>query len=135
LRQPLGVLMLDIDHFKGFNDTYGHEAGNTLLRAASSFLQTQIRKEDIACRYGGEEFTIILPGTARETALQRAEVVRAGVKELHVQHFDQPLGAVTVSIGVAISPDHGTTVASLLERADAALYIAKRAGRDRVELA
>lgn len=132
---PLVVMMLDVDHFKRFNDHFGHEAGDALLQALGSYLQTSVRGEDIACRYGGEEFALILPDTSLAVAEHRAEELRRGVKGLAIQHQGQPLGEVTVSIGVASMPEHGDDGVDLLRAADAALYQAKADGRDRVVLA
>lgn len=130
--QSLGVLMLDLDHFKKFNDTYGHDAGDTILREAASFLTRSIRVEDIVCRYGGEEFVVILPTADLNASHGRAERIRSKMRELTVLHQGQSLGMVTVSAGVAALPQHGTSPKALLEAADAALYRAKREGRDRV---
>ncbi len=130
--QNLGVLMLDLDHFKKFNDTYGHDAGDTVLREAASFLTKSIRVEDVVCRYGGEEFVIILPTADLTSAHARAERIRSRLRELTVLHQGQSLGMITVSVGVATLPQHGTSPKDLLEAADAALYRAKREGRDRV---
>jgi len=132
---PLGVLMLDLDHFKKFNDTYGHEAGDTVLRETASFLTKNVRAEDIVCRFGGEEFVVILPTATMEAAKARAERLRSKLRELTVLHQGQSLGAITVSIGVAAVPQHGTSPKDLIEAADAALYCAKRDGRDRVVVA
>jgi diguanylate cyclase (GGDEF)-like protein/PAS domain S-box-containing protein len=133
--QSLGVLMLDLDHFKKFNDTYGHDAGDTVLREAASFLTRSIRVEDIVCRYGGEEFVVILPTAELIAAQTRAERIRSKIRELAVLHQGQSLGMITVSVGVAALPQHGTSPKALLEAADAALYRAKREGRDRVVVA
>ncbi|HMC57647.1 MAG TPA: sensor domain-containing diguanylate cyclase, partial [Candidatus Solibacter sp.] len=130
--QSLGVLMLDLDHFKKFNDTYGHEAGDTVLRETASFLTKSIRVEDVVCRFGGEEFVIILPTADLNAAHARAERIRSKLRELTVLHQGQSLGMITVSVGVATLPQHGTSPKDLLEAADAALYRAKREGRDRV---
>jgi diguanylate cyclase (GGDEF)-like protein/PAS domain S-box-containing protein len=131
-RHPVGILMLDLDHFKEFNDTFGHEAGDRLLREVGAILQRSIRGEDIACRYGGEEFTLILPQASLLDAAQRAEQIRDAIKSLHVQHRRQTLGPVSISVGLAIYPDHGPTGDAVLRAADAALYLAKARGRDRV---
>ncbi len=131
-KRPLGIIMLDIDHFKDFNDTYGHEAGDTLLRELGSSLQTYIRGEDVACRYGGEEFILILPDTTLEAASQRAEQLRDAVQHLTLQHRSQLLKSVTISVGVALFPTHGATGDAVLRAADAALYQAKTGGRNRV---
>jgi diguanylate cyclase (GGDEF)-like protein len=124
--------MLDLDHFKKFNDTYGHEAGDTILREAASFLSKSIRAEDIVCRFGGEEFVVILPTADLDAAYARAERIRSKLHELTVLHQGQSLGIITVSVGVASLPLHGTSPDVLLAAADAALYRAKREGRDRV---
>ena len=131
----LGVLMLDLDHFKKFNDTYGHDAGDTVLRETASFLLKSVRAEDIVCRFGGEEFIVILPVADLKVTQARAERIRSRLRELQVLHQGQPLGMVTVSVGVAELPEHGTSPKALIEAADAALYHAKREGRDRVALA
>lgn len=130
--QSLGILMLDLDHFKNFNDTYGHDAGDTVLREAASFLGKNIRAEDIVCRFGGEEFVIILPTADLAASHARAERIRSKLRELTVLHQGQSLGRITVSVGVAALPVHGTSPKELFEAADAALYKAKREGRDRV---
>lgn len=131
--QGLGVLMLD--HFKTFNDTHGHDAGDTVLCETASFLLKSVRAEDIVCRFGGEEFVIILPVADLNASQARAERIRSRLRELLVIHQGKSLGAITVSVGVAELPQHGTSPRELLEAADAALYRAKKAGRDRVMLA
>ncbi len=128
---PLGVIMLDIDHFKQFNDTYGHEAGDLLLKAIGTYLQTSIREEDFACRFGGEEFVIVLPETILAKTRERAEELRKGIKGLSLNYKGNPLGQVTVSLGSAVFPQNGLVMAELLRAADAALYRAKAEGRDR----
>ena len=130
--QSVGVIMLDIDHFKRFNDTYGHDAGDVLLRAVGVFLKNNTRNEDIICRYGGEEFTLVLPRASLDNTRARAEYLREGVKSLVVQYQGQVLDAVTASLGIAIFPDHGSTADRVVKAADEALYQAKRSGRDRV---
>jgi diguanylate cyclase (GGDEF)-like protein len=132
---PLGMIMIDIDHFKSFNDSNGHAAGDALLRALGEFLQRRIRGEDVACRYGGEEFILIMPEATLEAANQRAELLRQGVKGLRVSDGGQTFGGVTLSIGVAIYPQHGRTIDSILRAVDTALYRAKQEGRDRVVVA
>jgi diguanylate cyclase (GGDEF)-like protein/PAS domain S-box-containing protein len=135
LQQALSIIMLDVDHFKQFNDTFGHNAGDIVLRELGAFLQKQIRNSDIACRYGGEEITLILPETPTEVAKSRAEAIREGVKHLLVEHHSQVFGALTVSLGVATFPEHGKTPEVAIAAADAALYRAKKEGRDRVIVA
>lgn len=134
-RIPLSVIMMDLDHFKQFNDTYGHRAGDVVLKTLGKFLQTHVRADDIACRYGGEEFTLIMPGASQEIAQQRAEQMRDGIHTLEISYEDQILGALTLSLGVAVFPAHGGNGESILQAADVALYRAKQNGRDRVELA
>ncbi|MFZ0804914.1 MAG: diguanylate cyclase [Candidatus Sulfotelmatobacter sp.] len=130
--QPLGILMLDLDHFKRCNDTYGHDAGDTILRETAGLLTRSIRAEDVVCRYGGEEFVIILPTADLNAACMRGERIRSKLRQLAVAHNGQSLGMITVSVGVAALPEHGTSTHELLAAADAALYQAKREGRDRV---
>jgi len=126
---PLGVVMMDLDHFKQYNDTFGHQAGDEILTALGNLLKSQVRGEDIACRYGGEEFLLIMPGTSAEVALERAEMLRQLVKEMHLHY--PGLKPISLSLGVAVFPDHGDTSLEIIRAADAALYRAKRAGRDR----
>jgi diguanylate cyclase (GGDEF)-like protein len=132
---PIGVIMLDIDHFKAFNDGFGHAAGDQMLRAIGSLVHSRLRAGDIACRFGGEELVLILPEANLEAAIHRAEDLRASAKKLEVKHEDTPLGQVTVSLGVAVYPVHGLSRNDLLSAADSALYKAKDGGRDRVEVA
>ncbi len=131
-KQQIGAIMIDIDHFKRYNDTYGHEAGDAVLSELGRFLEKSLRGGDTPCRYGGEEFTVLLPGASLENALQKAERLREGVKELNVQHRGRSIGAITLSMGVACFPDQGLTGEILLRAADQALYQAKASGRDRV---
>jgi diguanylate cyclase (GGDEF)-like protein/PAS domain S-box-containing protein len=131
----LGILMLDLDHFKSFNDTYGHEAGDAVLRETGALLVKNVRAEDFVCRFGGEEFVVILPTAAVESSRARAERLRSKIKELTVLHQGKSLGMITVSIGVAAFPIDGGSLKELLAAADAALYRAKREGRDRVVVA
>ena len=130
---PLSLMMLDIDHFKAFNDVHGHAGGDALLAQFGKLLQENTRGEDIACRYGGEEFTLILPEAGIEAALQRAQAIRVAVESMRVQYLGRELPQVTVSIGVAAFPGDGETPESLLRVADEALYRAKHNGRNRVE--
>jgi diguanylate cyclase (GGDEF)-like protein len=129
---PLAVAMVDIDHFKRFNDGHGHEGGDVLLAAFGRLLGGMSRDEDIVCRYGGEEFALILPGTDAETAHKRLDQIRLAVRQLQVSNHGQSLGSVSMSAGVAVFPRDGSSGDSLIAAADVALYEAKRAGRDRV---
>jgi two-component system cell cycle response regulator len=130
---PLSLLLLDIDHFKLYNDREGHRAGDQVLRRLGGILRAVARETDVVARYGGEEFAIILPHTGAEDALAFAERVHGEVEsELFPRGELQPSGHVSVSVGVASWPDHARTVESLVESADQALYRAKRLGRDRV---
>lgn len=127
---PVAVLMLDVDRFKEFNDAHGHSAGDAVLREFGGFLQSHTRGEDVACRYGGEEFVLILPETAVRSAEMRADVIRCAFKSL-VQRQDHGRSkTLTLSIGIAAAPEHGLSSKALLEAADAALYRAKNDGRD-----
>jgi len=131
--EPLALLLADIDHFKLFNDTYGHLTGDQVLRLVAMALKQNVKGQDIAARYGGEEFAIILPNTTLRSALTVADHVRRAVmtKELMKRSTGEHLGRITVSVGVAIL--HKDEAApSLIERADNALYAAKRYGRNRV---
>lgn len=128
----VGIMMIDIDNFKQFNDLFGHEAGDALLSAIGNFLRSHVRGEDIACRYGGEEVSVILPDSSLEDTRRRAEELREGIKTLRVEHRRQYLGPVTVSVGVAVFPSHGDSGESVMRASDLALYQAKAEGRDRV---
>jgi diguanylate cyclase (GGDEF)-like protein len=132
---PLGIIMIDLDHFRRFNNTFGHEAGDLVLRDLGKFLQSNIRKEDVACRYGGEEFTLILPGAPMDITEKRAETLRNLVQDLEIHYNGKPLDSITLSLGVASFPEHGATGEAVLQAADAALYAAKRAGRNKVSTA
>jgi diguanylate cyclase (GGDEF)-like protein len=132
LQRSVAVIMLDIDHFKRFNDTFGHEAGDALLRELGGFLKQEIRGGDFACRYGGEEFVLILPEISPEHVRDSAERMREKVKELTVQYSGGVLENITLSLGLALFPAHGTTGKIVLQAADKALYEAKHQGRDRV---
>ena len=135
MKRSVGVIMLDLDHFKRFNDTFGHEAGDVLLRKLGNFLKQHLRGGDIACRYGGEEFALILPEVSPGNLLRRAEQLREGIKHLSVSYQGTELETLTMSLGIAMFPTHGATGQRVLNAADAALYEAKRMGRDRVVVA
>jgi diguanylate cyclase (GGDEF)-like protein len=130
--QPLAVLMIDVDHFKAFNDAHGHDAGDAVLSALGELLASLSRNEDVACRYGGEEFTVVLQEADAALALDRAEEIRRAAHSLDLQYRHQSLGTITLSIGIASYPQHGDSPEQLLKRADRALYVAKNGGRDRV---
>jgi diguanylate cyclase (GGDEF)-like protein/PAS domain S-box-containing protein len=131
----LGIIMLDVDHFKRFNDTYGHAAGDAILRELGSLLRGHVRREDIPCRYGGDEFIIVLPDTSRAVTCDRAERICESAKQFNLQFEGQTLEVVTLSLGVAAFPEDGSTSAAILSAVDAALYRAKREGRGRVVVA
>jgi diguanylate cyclase (GGDEF)-like protein len=131
-KKPLGILMLDIDNFKKLNDSFGHDAGDAVLKEVGTFLKMQVRGNDVPCRYGGEEFLIILPGIPLDECRKRAEIIREGVKQLNVNCAGKSLPSITLSVGVAEFPNHGDLLDDLLKSADIALYQAKAAGRDRV---
>jgi diguanylate cyclase (GGDEF)-like protein len=133
--RPVGVIMLDIDHFKQVNDTFGHDAGDAVLREVGTLLQSKVRAVDVACRYGGEEFVLILPEASMENTRRRAEQLRESAKRHHISHEGKAIGPVTISAGAAVFPDHGSTAEAVIRAADAALYRAKVAGRDRVVVA
>ena len=131
--EPLSLLMFDIDHFKSFNDSYGHLTGDQVLRLVGMSLKQTIKGQDITARYGGEEFAVVLPNTALRQALTVADHIRRAVmsKELKKKSTGEILGRVTISVGVSMLKP-GDDTDSLIERADACLYAAKRAGRNRV---
>jgi len=132
---PLGVVMLDLDRFKGFNDSFGHEAGDVLLRSFGELLRCKLRGEDVPCRYGGEEFALLLPEATLEATRARAEELRVAAKGLQVAYQGTLLGPITLSLGVAVYPDQGLSGHAVLRAADAALYQSKANGRDCVTAA
>lgn len=134
-KTTLGILMLDIDHFKSFNDNYGHEAGDLVLIEFAKLISGRLRKGDIACRYGGEEFMIIMPGAPLHVLEDRAELIRNNLKKLKINYQKEILQDITVSIGIAIAPDHGDTQKALIKSADMALYEAKETRRDKAVVA
>jgi len=129
---PLSVLMLDVDHFKKLNDAYGHAAGDLALKRISALIEEMIRAGDIACRYGGEEFAIVLLDAAQESALRRADEIRDAIQKMRIEFLGTTLSQITVSIGVATYPTNGFEPTALISRSDAAMYQAKAAGRNRV---
>jgi diguanylate cyclase (GGDEF)-like protein len=133
-KKPLAVMMLDVDHFKQLNDTYGHEAGDAVLRDVAESFQRLLRTEDVICRYGGEEFVVIMPDAPEETAVQRAEMIREAVEQLRIPFRGEVIGPLTISVGISMSERGGDDATDLIRLADAALYRAKHAGRNRVVL-
>jgi diguanylate cyclase (GGDEF)-like protein len=133
--RPLGVIMIDVDHFKRFNDSAGHSAGDALLRELGRLLRGEIRDADTPCRYGGEEFVLILPDSSLANTRQRAEQLREATTHLQLVDGGQPQATVTISAGVAAFPEHGATGEALVRAADAALYQAKAGGRNQVRVA
>ncbi|MDV5825182.1 diguanylate cyclase [Sphingobium naphthae] len=135
-RTTLSVVMCDVDHFKRFNDEFGHDAGDAVLQAVAAEMRQRFRDGDVVCRYGGEEFTIIAPGSTAVTLAQRVEIVRQAISELKVSQNGQALGSMTMSFGIASWDESMSREGSaLIHAADAALYRAKREGRNRVVLA
>jgi len=128
---PVGVMAIDVDHFKRVNDTLGHEVGDIALRGIAEVLASCVREEDIACRAGGEEFVIILPGTGKTALRSRAEALRKTIEQARIPAGDGTL-KLTVSIGLASFPSYGDSGQAVLRAADVALYKAKAAGRNRV---
>ncbi len=128
----LAVIMIDLDHFKRVNDTHGHEAGDLVLTKVAALLRSHIRDSDIACRYGGEEFVLVLPDATLEGTKRRAEAIRSAIREMMLEHLGEPITGVTASIGIAMFPDHAEDSESLMRIVDDLLYEAKRSGRDRI---
>jgi diguanylate cyclase (GGDEF)-like protein len=134
-RTQLAVLMLDVDHFKQFNDTFGHEAGDAVLREVARCFRESVREEDIICRYGGEEFLIIMPDVKEEIALERAGQILQAIAALRINFHGETLRSVTTSIGVAMYPEVARNAEALIRVADQALYRAKHGGRNQVQIA
>jgi diguanylate cyclase (GGDEF)-like protein len=128
--KPVVVAMLDIDHFKNLNDSFGHAAGDAVLREWSSLLKTNFRGSDIVCRFGGEEFVIILPEISVDIAFERMEQLRQDIRHMTVRQDRETIHGMTVSIGIAYFPVHGRTNQALLRAVDQALYRAKELGRN-----
>jgi len=132
LNQSVGVIVLDIDHFKLLNDTYGHDAGDIVLAKTGELLRSASRKGDIACRFGGEEFAIVLPGATLAIARTRAEDIRSTVEAMRFHFEGETIGPLTVSAGVAAMAPHSQDWSFVMHQADRALYTAKQAGRNKV---
>lgn len=128
---PLAVLMIDVDHFKQFNDKFGHELGDRVLRSVAQTLSDTVRPSDLVARYGGEEFTVVLPNTAPPVALERAQALCEAVMGMQLSEGGTAHPPITVSVGIACLPEDGQTAETLVQNADAALYRAKRDGRNR----
>jgi diguanylate cyclase (GGDEF)-like protein/PAS domain S-box-containing protein len=133
--QPLSMLFVDIDHFKRFNDTFGHDAGDMVLQAVADLLRRFFRSDDVACRWGGEEFAVVLPDSPSQYAALRADALRGEVKSLALRHRSIALAPITISVGVAAFPEHASTSGDLFKIADQCLYKSKSAGRDRITVA
>jgi len=135
MRASLAVVMIDLDHFKRMNDTYGHEAGDLVLRSVGRCLREGVRRSDIPCRYGGEELALVLPECDAAAARACAELLRKTIAALDLHHGDVVLPQVTASFGIALWPAHGEHAGGLVQSADRALYTAKHEGRNRVCMA
>lgn len=131
----IGVVMVDLDHFRSINDTYGHDAGDYVLQLVAQSLQEQLHDSDLVCRYGGEEFALIFPDLSQDETRLKAEWLRVTIAQLTFNYNGQQLPSITASVGVAVFPQCGTTSNDILQAADAALHCAKLKGRDRVEMA
>lgn len=133
---PFSVVFVDVDHFKNYNDKNGHPAGDEVLRKVAAIIKSQSRTTDFPCRYGGEEFVVLCPGVNWKGGKTLGEFLRAAVETEQFPHGEkQPMGRLTISVGVASVPDHGKTIEEVLQAADEALYESKKAGRNRVTVA
>lgn len=130
----IGIIMADIDGFKLFNDTFGHEAGDHVLREIGALLRRSVRSEDIVCRYGGEEFLAVIPESSPESVCERGELMRNAISKLELEHNGRHLGRITASFGISFAQNSEVASESLLRRADEALYVAKRSGCDCVRV-
>ena len=131
----IGVIVGDLDHFKRLNDTFGHDGGDMALRAVAQVLIANVRKGDIACRHGGEEFVLVLPGATLDQTRERAEELRHALAGLEVSFHGKIISPISMSIGVAVFPQHGTSPEAVIRQADKAMYQAKQTGRDKVVVA
>jgi len=130
--RTISLVMLDLDHFKHFNDTFGHQVGDILLKEVAGVIRSRVRAGDLACRYGGEEFSLIVAEVDTAGTHKCVESIREAIKHLSLHHRGQTLGTITVSAGIATFPAHGDNSEDLIHAADEALYRAKKAGRDRI---
>lgn len=134
-KTSLSLIIFDVDHFKRLNDTFGHDAGDAVLKAIASAAKLSVRKADIVCRYGGEEMIVVLPECAEGMALERAELIRKAIEGIRIEHGGHEIPQVTASFGVASHPNFGLDGEELVRAADSALYVAKSLGRNNVQLA
>jgi diguanylate cyclase (GGDEF)-like protein len=132
---PLSIIVLDVDHFKRINDEFGHDAGDAVLRTLGYEIKRYVRDSDVACRFGGEEFVLLLAGCDKHTAAQRSNVLLDTIRAMDVPRASQAIGPITASLGVATFPEDGNAADALIQAADRAMYTAKRSGRNRVILA
>jgi diguanylate cyclase (GGDEF)-like protein/PAS domain S-box-containing protein len=128
----VSLVMLDLDHFKHFNDTFGHQVGDILLKEVAGVIKSRVRAGDLACRYGGEEFSLIIAEVDTQGTQRCVEEIRDAIRHLSLHHRGQTLGTITISAGIATYPGHGDNSEDLIRAADEALYRAKKAGRDRI---
>ena len=131
-KKPIGLILIDIDHFKSINDEYGHSAGDQVLKTLAELLSSNVRKGDICCRYGGEEFLFVLQNSSYADTFALAESLRKQVKKMDIIYDNQHIGNLTISLGVAVYPEQANTYAALIKAADSAMYRAKHKGRDHV---
>jgi len=134
-KSNLGLIMIDIDHFKAYNDEYGHDVGDVVLCEVAKLLQTKLRESDVACRYGGEEFMLVMPGAPLTIVQKRAEEAREMIERHEINFQGNRLTNITISIGVALFPDNNESIDGLIKAADTALYKAKETGRNKVVIA
>jgi diguanylate cyclase (GGDEF)-like protein len=131
-KTQLCIAMIDLDHFKHVNDTFGHGAGDSVLREVGRILDKHLRNTDISCRYGGDEFLLVLPDSSLEDTRQRLEQIRIFIKENTIRYGDKLISSMTISIGIAAAREHGFIARELIRAADEALYSAKRVGNDQI---
>ena len=134
-KTTIGIIMLDVDNFKRINDIYGHAAGDTILQKLGDFLISNVRGDDIASRYGGDEFIVVLPNASRDVTLERADLLRKNVRKFQIHIDGKMLESLSISLGVASFPEDGTTGKAILRASDDALYQAKKTGSNRVVMA